>query len=299
MPCNPLVSVVIPTYNRVQFLVDAIDSVMNQTCQDFEIIVTDDGSTDGTVEKISSLYPSVRLLIGEHTGRPSDVRNRGIIAAQGEYVAFLDDDDLWHPSKLEQQVALLEGTRHVAFVYSDVRFLFPDGLSSGPVLSQQQMRGAQLFDQLLEDCFIYPSTVLVHRQTLEHVGGFDETLAIVEDYDLWLRLAQCTPAACVPKPLVYIRHHGSKISQLRELLVFQNAIIVLERALKNFPLTFRQRRCVRTAISRLYCNLGHVYSQRGNYNASYWQFTKALRLRILQRQAWVGLARHYFHKGNP
>ena len=290
-PSSPRVSVVIATYNRSQLLVEAIDSVLNQTFHDFEIIVVDDGSTDDTAQRIASLTGPIRYFRLDHSGRPAVVRNHAISAAEGDVIAFLDDDDLWYSDKLHRQMELLDEFEIVGFVYTDIRFIDPHGSISEPILLPRQKEANLVFDHLLSDCFIYPSTVAVRRHFLDTVGAFDERLAVVEDYDLWLRLAHAAQAGCVPEPLALIRRTPAGISQQHEALCYHNATLALERALAAYPLSFDQRRRGRMTLSKFHTHLGLLLLQRGELPSARRHFVQSLGLNPFQRRAWVALVR--------
>lgn len=287
---TPRVSVIVPTYNRADMLGAAVRSILDQAYADYEIIVADDGSTDNTQTRVADVAGPIRYLRLQHSGRPSVARNRAIAVAQGELIAFLDDDDLWIPDKLEQQVRLLDSDADVGFVYSDICFLRPDGTLSGPILLPHQKEAAMLFDRLLTDCFIYPSTVVVRRSALAASGLFDESLAIGEDYDLWLRLARLTRAACCHRPLVHIRRAGTGISMEREALSYLNAIRALQRALATPSLNWRQRLRGRGALARWHTHVGLLMLDGGDPDRARYYFARSLLLNPLQRRAWFALA---------
>lgn len=290
---SPRVSVIIPTYNRADMLGAAIRSVLDQTYTSYEIIVADDGSTDDTRTQVASLAGPIRYLRLQHTGRPAVARNRGIAAAQGDLIAFLDDDDLWIPSKLERQIDLLDTDPAVGFVYSDVRFLQPDGTLSNPVLLPRQKQAESLFDHLLTDCFIYPSTVVVRRSALAETGSFDESLAIGEDYDLWLRLARQVRAGYSSQPLAHIRRSGTGISTQREVLSYLNAIRALRRVLATASLSWRQQLRGRTALARWHTHVGLAMLRTGDRVRARAYFARSLLLNPLQRRAWTALVATY------
>lgn len=292
----PRVSVIIPTFNRATLLVDAIRSVLSQTYGDYEVIVVDDGSTDETAGRVQAVGGPVRYLRIPHSGRPGLVRNHAIELAQGEFIAFLDDDDLWFPEKLECQVRLLDRNRSVGFVYSDIRFLHPDGSASPPVLRGDQKQTLGLLTKLISNCYIYPSTVVARRRLLSEVGPLDEKLSTGEDYDLWLRLAHCTEAACVPHPLALIRRHPTSVSHQNQLRAYQNTIFVLERFLHDSSLPLRDRRRGRASLSRLNAHVGLLFSERGNRRQARARFLRSLQLNPLQRRAWRELL-HTFSSG--
>jgi glycosyltransferase involved in cell wall biosynthesis len=188
----PKVSVIIPTYNRMDTLGAAIESVQAQSFKDFEIIVVDHGSTDGTFEWLGKTYGSaVRALRTENCPLPACPRNTGIKAAQGDTIAFLDSDDLWLPDKLVLQIKALDANPEAGWSYGNaVRFGDPSQegiLEIGP----WQFHAGRVFNDLLRGSFIPTCTVMVRRRCLDAVGPFDMTpqLKTSEDYELWMRLA--------------------------------------------------------------------------------------------------------------
>ena len=184
MGSQPLVSVIIPTYNRVALLREAVDSVLRQGYEPLELIVVDDGSTDATSAALRTV-PRVRVVRQQHTGMPGQVRNAGARLARGELLAFLDSDDLWLPHKLTVQVAA------AAAAGSAISHTRERWLRDGRTISQRRQRcrrSGDLFAESLRKCIIGPSTVLLRRDVFAHAGGFREDLEIAEDYELWLRL---------------------------------------------------------------------------------------------------------------
>ena len=206
----PLVSVVIPTYNRRELVREAVASVLAQHYQPLELIVVDDGSDDGTVTALAD-HPEVRLLRQAHSGMPGQARNAGARLARGEYLAFLDSDDLWLPQKLAQQVAAAVATGD-AIHHTRERWL-----RSGRVISQRtqrHQRSGDLFAASLRKCVIGPSTVLLRRSVFEQTGGFREDLEIAEDYELWLRLTARYPVGYLEQELVIKRAgHPDQLSE--------------------------------------------------------------------------------------
>lgn len=218
----PRVSVIIPTYNRRELLLEALASVFTQTRLPDEVIVVDDGSTDGSAEAVRARFsapfegarptgpgaradsrPSLRVIRTEHTGMPGAARNRGTEAAAGELIAFLDSDDLWRPEKLERTLERREGglggIRPARIVHTRETWL-----RGGREISQKgqrHRREGDLFGDSLVKCIIGPSTVLLERELLESVGGFREDLEIAEDYELWLRIVSHIPVSYVDEAL--------------------------------------------------------------------------------------------------
>ncbi len=206
----PLVSVIIPTYNRTDLVRQALASVKAQTYRDFEIVVVDDGGTDGTFEVLSA-WREIRVL--RHAGRRgvSAARNTGINAARGEWLAFLDSDDLWLPDKLARQMAYLEG-RPDLLCQTDETWV-RRGVRVNKPLSHRKVAG-RIFLPSLTRCMISPSAVILNRRLLSDHGAFDETLPAAEDYDLWLRLTWRYEVGLVDESLVIKRGgHPDQLSR--------------------------------------------------------------------------------------
>ncbi len=213
-PARPAVTVVIPTFNRAAIVVRAIRSVMRQTCQDWELIVVDDGSTDGTEQAVKGLSDNrIKYIRHDRNRLAGAARNTGIRYAQGEYVAFLDSDDEWPPEKLQKELEVFRNSDPaVGLVYTGKMILD----ETGRVLEiRMATKSGWVFDALLDSNFIGSSSlVTVKKQALERVGGFDETLVSHQDWDLCLRVARVSRIASVPNCLVK-RHLGSD-QNLRE-----------------------------------------------------------------------------------
>ena len=205
------VSVVIPTFNRGHTLNRAIDSVLGQTLLPSEIIVVDDGSTDGTEELISTEYSSVSYIRSENRG-VSAARNLGMKAAKSDWFAFLDSDDQWLPHKLEKQFECLSCNRDFKLVHCDELWI-RKGKRVNPK-AKHQKHGGYIFEQCLSLCAISPSASLVHRTLFDELGCFDETLQACEDYDLWLRICAVYPVLYVDEPLlIKFGGHEDQLSQ--------------------------------------------------------------------------------------
>jgi glycosyltransferase involved in cell wall biosynthesis len=205
---SPTVSIIIPTYNRASFLRKAIQSVLQQTYRNFEIIVVDDGSTDDTLESIGEMHNRVTYLYQAHKGR-SAARNYGIQVSKGEYIAFLDSDDQYLPQKLELQIKFLENNPSLGMVYSWSLAIDEEGKEL-PFLFKGNLSG-WIYPQLLFSWPITTPTVVVRSDVIEQIGGFSEELDLWEDDDLWRRIARSYPIGCQRQPLCKIRIHPSKI----------------------------------------------------------------------------------------
>lgn len=180
-----LVSVIIPTFNRAEFLTRSISSVLNQSYNDLELIIVDDGSTDETKEVVESFKDSRLSFYHKSNGGVSSARNLGVSKAQGEYIAFLDSDDEWQLDKISTQVSYLKNTGKV-LVHTAEKWL-----RDGKVVKQKkhhQKNGGDMFIRSLQGCVISPSSVLMKKSLYEKVGGMREDFVVCEDYDFWLKV---------------------------------------------------------------------------------------------------------------
>lgn len=195
-----MISVVIPSYNRAQLLVNAVNSVLAQSHAADEIIVVDDGSNDNTERLIASHFPQVRFTRQQHAG-VSAARNTGIKLARGDWIAFLDSDDQWLGEKLAQQRRAIQRQPDSVLCHSDEIWI-RNGKRVNP-MNKHRKYGGDIFEHCLPLCCISPSATLVRRDVLFELGLFDETLPACEDYDLWLRLCAKYPVTYVDQPLLY------------------------------------------------------------------------------------------------
>lgn len=210
------ISVIIPTYNRALYLGDAIGSVQAQTYPYVEIIVADDGSTDNTAQIVAGFGDAVTYISLSHRGQPAATRNAGLRAASGEFVAFLDSDDVFLPNKLALQLAVFDTHSEAGLVYSNGYFFRDDPSEpTGYVLDGLPSPSDDVFPELLRGNFLAPSTVLIRRACLDVVGMFDERpdFFAVEDYDMWLRIAAKFPVIYAPGDVAAIRRHPQSISR--------------------------------------------------------------------------------------
>ena len=185
------VSVIIPTYNRRELLKKAIASVYDQTYQDFEIIVVDDGSTDGTPADYGAPRDKLTFLALPHTGLPARARNEGIAHAIGEYIAFLDSDDLWTSNKLEEQLKVMESRPEIGLTSTNAMVFRVNSTETHLFFRPGLSHSGRVTGPLLQDNFVIISAAVVRRSALDEVGLFSEDVLIrgIEDYDLWLRLS--------------------------------------------------------------------------------------------------------------
>ncbi len=208
---NPLVSVIIPTYNRGWIVKEAIESVLAQDFTDFELIVVDDGSTDNTSEILKEFESDIRVIRQTNRG-VSAARNRGILASVGRWIAFLDSDDLWLPEKLSRQVDFF--TTHAdAMICQTEEQWIRNGVRVNPRVRHHKFSGL-IFERSLELCLVSPSAVMIRKDLFDVVGLFDKSLPACEDYDLWLRVSCRFPVYLIDTPLIIKRGgHADQLSR--------------------------------------------------------------------------------------
>ena len=228
------ISVVIPTFNRISLVARAIDSVLKQSLNPYEIIVVDDGSDDGTSEMIQNKYKSIKLIQQQNNG-VSAARNNGIKHAKGDWIGLLDSDDEWTEKKLENQVDRLIKTPEYDFCHTNEIWI-----RNGVRVNQRKKHekyGGYIFDKCLDICRISPSSVLFRKNILDHVGWFDDQLPVCEDYDLWLRITAEYRILFIDDPLI-IKYggHDDQLSHSVESIEFFR-IMSLENLLEKSELS--------------------------------------------------------------
>lgn len=196
------ISVIIPTYNRAELVCQAIDSVLSQKEQADEIIVVDDGSTDETQARLNFFADNIKIISQPNRGI-SSARNAGIKAAQFEWLAFLDSDDLWKPDKLKKQKDFLQQNSDYQICYTDEEWRKNDQWINPKKVHHKH--GGWIYDYCLPRCIISASSVLMHRHVFETFGFFDENMPACEDYDLWLRLSSRLPIGLIAEKLTIKR----------------------------------------------------------------------------------------------
>jgi glycosyltransferase involved in cell wall biosynthesis len=225
------VSIILPTFNRLKYLRRTVASVFEQTFQDWELLIADDGSDGDTRAYLQALDdpPRVRVLWLSHSGRPAVARNAALREAKGEYIAFVDSDDLWTPTKLQIQIAALRSRTGRRWSYT--RFVLVN--ESGDPTDWQRVHSwpvpdGWIFDKLVKSqTVIAVPSVVVSRELLQQVGGFDEELIMCEDYDLWLRLAARSEVNAVDEPCTIVTRHTEHSGN--EIVSFQDCARVLEK----------------------------------------------------------------------
>lgn len=229
---NRLVSVVIPCFNGERFVAEAVDSALGQTYRPVEVIVVDDGSTDGSPSVIRSYGSRIRVVTQNNAGLPA-ARNAGIRASHGKYCAFLDADDYWHPVFLERMIAALEAS-HAGIAYCGWQNVGLPGPRGEPFVPPDYENEAKL--EAMFGGVRWPvHAAVVRRDVVDSVGGFDPQRKSCEDFAFWIRAATNYKLARVPHVLAYYRHHGeAQMTKNREKIAI-NHWQVQEEFLRENP----------------------------------------------------------------
>ena len=234
------ISVVIPTLNRINTLQRALDSVINQTYKPAEIIVVDNGSSDGTLKFLREQYPKITILTENKIG-VSSARNKGIKKSINQWIALLDSDDEWHPRKLEIQTSMLDSAlKEYNLIHTDeVWFRNNKHINQ---MKKHKKQGGYIFERCLSLCCISPSSVLFKKNILDKVGLFDESLPVCEDYDMWLKICSSEEVLFAQDKLTY--KYGGHKDQLSKSYWGMDRFRIksLENIIKNFDLTYKQKR---------------------------------------------------------
>ncbi len=277
------VSVVIPAYNRADLILETIQSVLAQTFTDYEIIVVDDGSTDNTAEILRELIESGKIqYVWQENQGESAARNHGLRLAQGEYIAFLDSDDLWLPQKLEAQVSYLDAHPEAGLAQSSFT-KFDDATGEDLGTRSGAWFSGWIYPEILMHWsdLMAADAVLIPAKVIERVGGFDEKLRRGEDLDLWRRISRYYPFAAMPEILTKVRVHSNSVSA-NKAEASKAFRIYLEKAFADdasLSIEFRKK-----ALARMYAYM--AYNQIGSAAKN--------QIRSIQRDAWSALVNFPF-----
>ncbi|WP_031210525.1 MULTISPECIES: glycosyltransferase [unclassified Marinobacter] len=278
---DPLITIITPTYNRADFILQAVESVMGQTYGNFEFLIVDDGSTDNTVELLEPYLKDerVRLFQQENQGQ-SVARNRGIAEARGQFICFLDSDNAWVRTKLEISLKAFEEHPEVDIVYGD--FITIDGEGHEHGVNRMARYSGRITPQLLRDNFVSMNTTMTRKRCFDEMGGFDSADRLAEDYGLWLRFSTRYQFLYVPVVLGYYRVMENQISSDKESRFRANEQLV-QSFLKAFPSAVTRGEARR--------GLSYFFIRKGRYEYSSGQRRQAIRslLRSLSKDPfWMG-----------
>ena len=255
------ISVVIPSYNRKEFLKRSIDSAINQTKKPFEIIVVDDGSTDGTETMIKSDYDFVKFIKQKNKG-VSAARNIGIKVSIGEWICFLDSDDEWKKDKLEKQINAMKSNSGYKLFHSNEIWI-KNGLRINQK-NKHKKYGGDIFDKCLDMCRISPSSVMIDKTVFDEVGNFNEDLVVCEDYELWLRICDKYRVFFIDEPLIikYGGHQGQlsySIESIENHRIKALEYLILENLNRK-----NKRHAIQMLLSKLNIYLKGLVKRRKN-----------------------------------
>lgn len=300
MTAAPLVSVIMPVHNGARFLREALESALAQTYRPIEIIVVDDGSTDHSAAILQE-YASRITAINQANQGAAVARNVAIAASRGELLAFLDADDLWAPHKLEVQVAYLQARPHVDLIASRWQVLaaaeqaggFGASIQSATPDEAASQRSEWIYNELLMDCIVHTTTVLMRRSLVDKIGVFDVSLRRGQDYDYWLRASRATPIHRLDAPLSCYRLHEANSTWRPQPLNY--AALVLERALKMWGRKgpdgrVTPRAVVRRRLSQLWFSFGYQHASNGSVAIATGAALRSARAWPLYAKPWLLLA---------
>lgn len=263
----PTVSVVITAYNAECWIAETLNSVLNQTYNDYEVIVVDDGSTDHTANVIQQFGEKVHYIYTENVGQPA-ARNIGIRAARGEWIAFNDADDLWKREKLSKQMEqLLKNKQNLLWAYADVCYFKSNTYQTqGRVSQTQLLHSGNISRYLILKNFIVSISVIVHKSIFDTVGYFDERreLRMGEDWNMWLRIADQYPVGVLPEVLAYYRWHpASMTAKADSMSAYKSYRLIVENAISRNPKNLTGMR--KQALLRLTYEMSRIMIRRGQY----------------------------------
>jgi len=286
----PAVTVIIPAYQAAGFLEETVGSVLRQTDADWEILIIDDGSTDGTgdiAEALAQAHPDRIFAFRRKNAGQGAARNFGVKHARGQFLAFLDADDLWEPEKLAIQRKVLEGDGELALVCSDVLSVDESGRNGFAMMQFKKPRSGRVFGDLLQENFISIPTTLVRKSAFLEVGGFSEDREIgVEDYHLWLKIARHHPVAYRAEILAKYRIHGNSFSS-RKLPMLQKALAVLDKVVQEDPaIATEYPQDLAKGKARIHFEMGYHLLQSGEFAEARKCMAASFRSAPGHRPAW-------------
>jgi glycosyltransferase involved in cell wall biosynthesis len=290
-----LVSVIMPVYNRETLVGAAIDSILSQTYPAIEVVLVNDGSTDNSLSVIKDYerkYPEKIVVIDQENQGQVASRNNAIRKANGKYIAFLDSDDLWEPTKLEEQMPLFK--ENVGLVYSAINNIDESGKIVNAVMCDESVRG-NILPQLLVRNQMTGGTVVVLKEALDRVGLFDESFSAAENWDLWIRVCKEYDADLVNKPLVQYRVHPGNMSKDRTLMLGAKEDILNKHCNVN-PESEEMARHFNHAKADLAYWKGVYHFSRAEYLESRAYFFEAHRLIPYYEDSTMRIARSYLGK---
>jgi len=283
------VTAIIPTYNRAQLIREALDSVFAQSRQVDEIIVVDDGSTDNTPEVLRPYGDRIRYIEQRNSG-PGAARNRGLKEAKGDYIAFLDSDDIWVKDKTKIQMDFFNRHPHLDFVFGDMANFTPTKDNDMPEIKNSEVHNyftahssnlERIFDCLIIESVIPTPTVVFKRSCVSRIGFFDEKLKIAEDLDYWLRAARTCRFGFINAVLAKRRRHDGNL--IKDWALMMEALIqVLTRIEKTeVSLTAETKRLLADKLYRTRYDLGSFFFKKGDFASAWVHLSKGVPAKLV------------------
>ncbi len=293
---EPLVSVIIPTFNCEDYIEEAIDSVLNQTYRKIEIIVVNDGSTDDTQEVLKKYGHKIILINQTNAGAPF-ARNRGLEIARGKYITFLDSDDIWQKSKIEKQVYYLERNKNVGLVYCDWDMLIKD--NTGKFIHQDQSpahsyvkynTSGWIYNQLLFDSTLNTSCVMIRDSIIKKVGKFNTKYLSGQDYDYWFRISRLTQVYKLDEKLASYRQHENNMTQKYRDIDYRTLII--ESSIQKWGLVGPDgKKTKKVDLYRRLSELSWEYTYNqfwyGNFKIALKSILKSIKYYPFRSRSWI------------
>lgn len=291
-----LVSVIVPVYNRENYVSEALESILGQTYQNIEIMAVNDGSTDNSLailKEYQNKYPNKVFVIDQENQGQTRARNNAISQSKGEYIAFLDSDDLWMPEKLEKQLPLFDS--NVGLVYCGIHNIDETGKIIDTELCHPELRG-NIYNKLLIRNRMTGGTVVIRRDAINRVGMFDVEFPAAENWDLWLRISKLYSVDYVNEALVKYRKHSGNMSQDRMLML--NIIKkILAKHCNEKPSTQEEKAAYSKAHANYAYRMGIYFISERDYRSARRYFREALDLCPNYKDARLRLIRSYLGPG--
>lgn len=264
------VSILIPSYNYARYLPMALDSILKQTFQDFEVIIIDDGSIDNTEETVKPYLRNYKFSYFRlENGGQAKALNYGLKLAKGKYIAFLDSDDIWFENKLSRQTQILDNNPLVGLCYTNMAYMDYTGKTYDPIIKKHSETNSP--ENLLMDCYIKsPSSVMVRRSVFENVGNFREIM-VCHDHDMWVRCIEKTRFYYIEEALVGYRYHEGQLSKGKK--VWTDSFWLLNEAMKRYPYSLSVKR---KKLAAIYYRLGLAFKNSKEFYLHYWVISALL-----------------------
>jgi len=305
MMCKPLVTVIIPVFNCEKYIRDSVDSALNQTYSNIEVIAVDDGSSDGSHHILQTYGDRISIISQKNLGA-AVARNAGIAASTGKYVAFLDSDDFWFPEKIEAQVKYLEDHPEVKMVFCGwLEWPYsrnkgspqPRRVAQYDLQAIQQELSGDLYKELLLECVVHTSTVVMNIELTHDIGGFDPEFRKGQDYDYWLRASRKTLIHKLSATLSLYRIHEESITSNPgsinyEYFAVKNALD--KWGLSGFTGQKANRREVYKHLSNTWLNFGSAFLEIGQAKHAKSAFIKAIQYRPTHLRLWALLGFSFY-----